>query len=95
VAAFPWTGWQLSLEYALTAEQMRTLPKFFSDIPDPRRKQGQRHSLPCVLAISAGAVLCGMEDYKAISGWAKDLGQKARARFGYRKQNGYYSVPQS
>src|SRR5450631_1845224 len=53
----------------LTADQMRTLPEFFFDIPDPRRKQGQRHSLPCVLAISAGAVLCGMEGYKAISGW--------------------------
>ena len=29
----------------LTADQMRTLPEFFLDIPDPRRKQGQRHSL--------------------------------------------------
>jgi len=77
----------------LTADQMRTLPECFFDIPDPRRKQGQRHSLACVLAISAGAVLCGMEGYKAISGWAEDLGQKARARFGCRKRNGYYAVP--
>jgi len=77
----------------LMAEQMRTLPEFFSGIPDPRRKQGRRHSLPCILAISAGAVLCGMEGYKAISGWADDLGQKARERFGCRKRNGYYSVP--
>jgi hypothetical protein len=77
----------------LTADQMRTLPECFFDIPDPRRKQGQRHSLACVLAISAGAVLCGMEGYKAISAWAEDLGQKARARFGCRKRNGYYSVP--
>ena len=62
----------------LTANQMRTLPEFFSGVTDPRRKQGQRHSLPCILVISAGAVLCGMEGYKAISGWAEDLGQKAR-----------------
>ena len=48
----------------LTADQMRTLPEFFFDIPDPRRKQGQRHSLACVLAISAGDVPCGMEGYK-------------------------------
>lgn len=34
-----------------------------------------------------------MEGYKAISGWADDLGQKARERFGCRKRNGYYSVP--
>ncbi len=52
----------------LMADQMRILPEFFADIPDPRRKQGQRHSLPWILAISAGAVLCGMEGYKAISG---------------------------
>jgi hypothetical protein len=77
----------------LTAEQMRTLPEFFLDIPDPRRKQGQRHSLPCVLALSAGAVLCGLEGYKAIYEWADDLGQKARARFGCRKRNGHYAVP--
>lgn len=77
----------------LMADQMRTLPEFFADIPDPRRKQGRRHSLPCILAISAGAVLCGMEGYKAISGWADDLGQKARERFKCRKRNGYYSVP--
>ncbi len=77
----------------LMADQMRTLPEFFADIPDPRRKQGRRHSLPCILAISAGAVLCGMEGYKAISGWADDLGQKARERFKCRKRDGYYSVP--
>jgi len=77
----------------LTAEQMRTLPDFFADIPDPRRKQGQRHPLPAVLAISAGAILCGMKGYKAISGWAQDLGQKARARFRCRFQNRQYVVP--
>jgi len=33
-----------------------------------------------------------MEGYKAISGWAEDLDKKARARFGCRKRNGYYSV---
>ena len=62
----------------LTADQMRILPAFFADIPDPRRKQGQRHSLPSVLAIVAGAVLCGMEGYKSISGWAQALGPKKR-----------------
>jgi len=77
----------------LTADHMRTLPEFFLDIPDLRRKQGQRHSLPCILALATGAVLCGMEGYKAIGGWANDLGQKARARFGCRKRNGRYYVP--
>lgn len=77
----------------MTAEHMRSLPHFFNDIPDPRREQGRRHSLSCILALAAGAVLCGMEGYKAISEWADDLGQKARARFRCRLRKGYYSVP--
>lgn len=77
----------------LTADQMRSLPEFFSAISDPRRKQGQRHSLSCILSIAAGAVLCGMEGYKAIGDWADDLSQKARQRFGCRRNNGRYPVP--
>lgn len=77
----------------LTAEQMRALPEFFADIPDPRRGQGRRHPLPAVLAIAAAAVLCGMRGYKAISQWADDLGQKARARFRCRYRHQRYEVP--
>ena len=40
----------------LTADQMRSLPDFFRDIPDLRRAQGRRHPLPTVLAIAAGAI---------------------------------------
>jgi hypothetical protein len=77
----------------LSAEHMRSLPTFFADIPDPRRTQGRRHPLPTVLAISAAAVLCGARGYKAISEWAEDLGQKARARFACRYRHGRYEVP--
>ncbi len=77
----------------LTADQMRSLPEFFSDVTDPRRKQARRHSLPCILSLSAAAVLCGMQGYKAISGWAEDLGEKARIRFGCRRRDGRYPVP--
>jgi hypothetical protein len=77
----------------LTAEQMRSLPDYFSQIPDPRRKQGRRHSLSVVLAIATAATLCGMCGYKAIYGWAKNLGQKARERFRCRKQKGRYVIP--
>jgi hypothetical protein len=72
---------------------MRSLPAFFAEIPDPRRAQGRRHPLPAVLAISTAAVLCGARGYKAISEWAEDLGQKARARFRCRYRNGRYEVP--
>jgi hypothetical protein len=65
----------------LQAEQMRSLPQFFNDISDPRRAQGRRHKLATALALAAGATLCGMRGYKAISDWANSLGAKARKRF--------------
>ena len=77
----------------LSAQQMQSLPDFFADIPDPRRAQGRRHRLSSVLAIAAGATLCGMRGYLAISDWAKSLGQNARERFRCRYQNRRYSVP--
>ena len=77
----------------LTAEQMRTLPDFFNDIPDPRRAEGRRHRLCVVLAIAAGACLCGMRGYKAIAAWAKDLKPNARERFGCRRESKTYVVP--
>jgi hypothetical protein len=77
----------------LSAERMRSLPGFFTAIPDPRRRQGRRHSLATVLAIAAAATLCGMRGYKAIAEWADDLGQKARARFRCRYRNRRYEVP--
>ncbi|MDZ7752881.1 MAG: transposase family protein [Gammaproteobacteria bacterium] len=54
-------------------------------IPDPRRAHGRRHRLPVVLALAAGASLCGMRGYKAMADWAKGLGQGARSRFGCRR----------
>jgi hypothetical protein len=77
----------------LSAKQMQSLPDFFKKIPDPRRSQGRRHQLKTVLAIAAGAILCGMRGYRAISDWAENLGQKARERFDCRCQDQRYVVP--
>ena len=77
----------------LNAQHMRSLPEFFADIPDPRRVQGRRHRLPTVLALAAGAILCGMRGYRAISDWANSLGAKARERFHCRYENGRFVVP--
>jgi hypothetical protein len=82
-----------ALKIMLNAEQMRSLPQCFTLIADPRRRQGRRHRLPVVLGIAAGAILCGMRGYKAISDWADGLGQQARERFGCRRENGAYLVP--
>ena len=77
----------------LKAKQMESLPSFFAQIPDPRRAQGRRHRLPTVLAIAAGASLCGMRGYEAISDWAKSLGKNARRRFGCYWAKDHYIVP--
>ena len=77
----------------LKADHMWALPEVFADIPDPRRAQGRRHRLAVVLALAAGATLCGMRGYQAMAGWAKSLGPKARARFGCRRHAGGYVVP--
>src|SRR5207253_645864 len=77
----------------MTAEQMRSLPSFFAQIPDPRRAQGTRHRLSTVLGIAAGAVLCGMRGYQAIAEWAQSLGQQSRRRFSCRYEGNHYVVP--
>jgi hypothetical protein len=77
----------------LKADQMRSLPELFAQIPDPRRIQGRRHRISTVLSIAAGAVLCGMRGYKAISDRAESLGQKARERFRCRREKGHFVVP--
>jgi hypothetical protein len=77
----------------ISAQEMESLPDFFRAIPDPRRVQGRRHKLSTVLAIAAGAALCGMRGYLAMADWAQGLQKKARKRFGCRYQNNKYIVP--
>ena len=77
----------------LTANQMRSLYDFFTDIDDPRRGQGKKHQLATILSLAAAAILCGMRGYKDIALWAHALGNKARSRFKCRKRNGQYEVP--
>lgn len=77
----------------LTVDQMSTLPDLLKTIPDPRRAQGRRHRLESILAIAAGAILCGRVGYKSIAQWAQALGQGARARFNCYYKQGAYHVP--
>jgi len=77
----------------LTADHMLSLYDFFKDIDDSRRAQGKKHHLTNILALAAGAILCGMRSYKDIFLWVEALGQHARARFRCRKRNGQYEVP--
>jgi hypothetical protein len=77
----------------LTAEQMKSLPEVFKTLPDPRRAQGRRHRLSSILAICAGAVLCGRVGYKGIWQWANSLSQDARRRFICYYKLGVFYVP--
>ncbi len=77
----------------ISADTMRSLPDHFADIDDPRRRQGRRHPLTVVLAIAAGATLCGARGYKAMAEWAADLSPRARERFRCRHRGGRYEVP--
>ena len=77
----------------LTAEQMYSLPGFFREIKDPLRKQGKQRRIHVVLGIAAGAILCGMRSYKAISDWSQSLSPRMRERFGCRFQKEKHIVP--
>jgi len=86
---------EVTPKMTLTAEQMRTLPECFGTVSDPRRAQGRRHPIRAVLAIAAGATLCGMRGYKAIGQWADALGQKGAQRMGCRfdRDTREYGIP--
>jgi hypothetical protein len=77
----------------LTADQMRALPEFFRGVPDPRTAAGRRHPLHVVLALAAGANLCGAKGYTQVAEWAENLSQKVRAYFGCRLIDGKREVP--
>lgn len=77
----------------LKAEHLRALPQLFRDIPDPRRVAGRVHPLSVVLAIAAGAYLCGARGHKAMGAWAEQLSQSARAGLRCRCERNHYRVP--
>jgi hypothetical protein len=77
----------------LSAAQLRALPSVFQDVPDPRRVAGRRHTLSSVLAIAAGAYLCGARSYQAMGAWADQLTQTARQGIRCRCARNHYLVP--
>ncbi len=47
------------------------LGTFLAAIPDPRRPQGRRHSLPAILSLLCAALLCGVRGYQAVAQWGR------------------------
>lgn len=77
----------------LLAAHLRALPGVFREVSDPRRIAGRCHPLPVVLAIAAGAYLCGARGHKAMGAWAEELTQAARAGLRCRCERNHYRVP--
>ena len=62
----------------LSATQSITLLQALSDVPDPRRRRGRRHSLQSILLVAVCAVLAGARTYAAIGDWAASAQSKVR-----------------
>jgi hypothetical protein len=77
----------------LKAEHLRELREIFRDVPDPRLAASSNHSVGVVLAIAAGAHLCGIRGYRAMGSWAQRLTQGTRARLRCRYERNHYRVP--
>jgi hypothetical protein len=77
----------------LEVEHLFALPQVFANVTDPRRAAGRRHPLSAVLAIAAGAYLCGARDCKAASRWARQLPQSTRQGLRCRCVRNDYLVP--
>lgn len=77
----------------LKMEHLRALPETFREVPDPRRVAGRRHPLNSVLAIAAGAYLCGVRGYQGMGSWAAQLPQSTRQSLRCRCERDGYRVP--
>jgi hypothetical protein len=49
----------------------RSLLATFAEVPDPRKRRGQRHPLPALLALSTAAMLSGARSLYAIAQWGR------------------------
>ena len=64
------------------AARSRYLLDLLSQIPDPRKKRGRRHSLAGLLAVGIAAVIAGSRSFAAIGQWAADAGPEVLAALG-------------
>lgn len=58
------------LSEPLDVAESITLLQVLSQVPDPRRARGRRHSLQSVLFLAVGAVLAGARSWAALAQWA-------------------------
>lgn len=65
-------GLSFSKTFSVKPTPVYSLWSFLATIPDPRRAQGRRHSLPIVLLLAVFALCCGSNSYEAMEDWAKN-----------------------
>lgn len=63
-----------------------SLLSFLAEVPDPRSRHGRQHSLPAVLALVCGAVLCGARSVTAIAQWGHDQDIGLMHRLGFYRR---------
>lgn len=76
----------------MPATAARTLFDALADIPDPRHRQGNRHPLQAILAMTVAAMLAGNSTPTAIAQWGRDMYRRNREwmwRLGFRS----YTTP--
>jgi predicted transposase YbfD/YdcC len=66
----------------IPAARSQYLLDLLTQVPDPRKKRGRRHSLPGLLAVGIAAVIAGSRSFAAIGQWAADAGADVLAGLG-------------
>ena len=61
----------------------KSLWERFAEIPDPRSKQGQRHSLASILSLITVATLCGARSLEGVAQFARDHGRRFAKPLGF------------
>src|ERR1019366_4570780 len=61
-----------------------SVPDCFAAVPDPRKRRGRRHSLPCVLTLVVMAMLHGKTKLADILAWTGHADQEMLAAAGAR-----------
>jgi Domain of unknown function (DUF4338)/DDE_Tnp_1-associated len=77
----------------LKVRELQELPALFHQVSDPRGVTGRQHPLDSVLAIAAGAYLCGARTYTDMGIWAARLPQSTRQGLRCRCERDNYRVP--
>jgi predicted transposase YbfD/YdcC len=78
-------GW-LSCPAVLAAAQAGDLLECLAAVPDPRDRRGVRHSLPCILALTAAAMLAGKKQLEDITAWITHAAPRVLAAAGARRR---------